>query len=254
MKSLFVVSLPRSLSTTLYYAASRALALREPNWTTGGEILNRERTRRVCRRGSRATNARFTVRDAEPDLFARVGERLGATVETEGYAYKDVVQPFVVAEWLDPAEFRVLKIERDVAEVAYAMIKRRWHYPGGAASLHRAHPWSLIEGLLRAESVLAALPGETVRYAEAVASHEPLRDALSALYPERPLAPIAYIDRRFERTRAKLEHRRESELFCQLQRTVDEVRATLAGHAPAALRPALAGLEVLSPLSAAAST
>jgi hypothetical protein len=253
MKSLFVVSLPRSLSTTLYHAAAQALRLREPTWTTGGEILNRERAR-VGRRGSRATNARFTVREAEPDLFNRVATLLDQRVEPEGFAYKDVVQPFVVADWIDPAEFCVLKIRRDVAEVAYAMIKRRWQYPGDAAFIHQSHPWALIEGLVRAESVLASLPGETVHYADAVASHEPLRDALATLYPERPLTPVEYIDRRFERTRERLEHRRcESELFSQLERCVDEVRATLAGHPTLALRPVL-DLEPLGPLSAAAST
>jgi hypothetical protein len=227
MKSLFVVSLPRSLSTTLYHAASRSLQLHEPAWTTGGEILNRDRVR-VRKRKSKLSRDRYTLRESEPDLFERTGTALAGSAEKQGFAYKDVVQPFVVAERLALGEFCVLKVERDVAEVAYAMIHRHWQYPGSAASLHGSHPWSLIEGLLRAERALAALPGETVHYADALSSHNPLSDALQRLYPESHLAPIGYIDRRFLRTRRRLqEKRRESRLFRELEHGVAAVRETL---------------------------
>jgi hypothetical protein len=232
MKSLFVVSLPRSLSTTLYYAASRSLRLHEPTWTSAGEILNGERVK-ARRRRVKTSAGRFTLRESEPDLFERTRAALSTSVERDGFAYKDVVQPFVVAEWLAPGEFCVLKVKRDVAEVAYAMIKRHWHYPGRAARLHRAQPLSLIEGLVRAEGALDSLPGETVHYADALASHEPLRNALQALYPEARLSPIGYIDRRFTRKRSRLEGRRnDSELFHDLRRAVVEVRASLDGEPP----------------------
>jgi hypothetical protein len=250
MKSLFVVSLPRSLSTTLYYSASRALRLHEPGWTSGGEILNRERFTRRQARGD-ASDARFTVRESDPGLFEQVGSLLERSIEPRGFAYKDVVQPFVVSEWLDPAEFCVLKVKRDVAEVAYAMLKRHWHYPGSAASVHDAPPWSLIEGLLRAETALDGLAGETVHYRDAVRSPEPLAGALQALYPEAAPSPVTYINRAFLRTRNRVERRRESRLFAELREMVDVVRATLAEGA------ALAGSALddrLDPLSAAAST
>jgi hypothetical protein len=249
MKSLFVVSLPRSLSTTLYHSASRSLRLLEPAWTSGGEILNRERFSRRESRG--AMGARFTVRESDPDLFEQVGLLLQDRVERRGFAYKDVVQPFVVAEWLDPSEFCVLRVKRDVAEVAFAMLKRHWHYPDAAASLHSASPRSLIEGLLRADRALDGLGGETVYYGDAVRSHEPLREALQTLYPETPLSPFAYINRGFVRTRNRVERRRESRLFAELREVVEDVRASLAAGA------ALAGSSVdrrLDPLSAAAST
>ena len=252
-KSLFVVSLPRSLSTTLYHAASRSLRLREPGWTSGGEILNRDRVR-SRRRRTRASHARFTVRESEPDLFAQIGAALAGSVEARGFAYKDVVQPFVVADWLDPAQFCVLKIRRDVAEVAYSMLKRHWHYPASAASVERGHPLALIEGLLRAERALAELPGETVHYGEALESHEPLAGALRALYPGDALSPVGYIDRRFVRTRTRLEERRrDSALFHELREAVARVRASLEGQPPP--RPVEhAALERLDPLSVAAST
>jgi hypothetical protein len=251
MKSLFVVSLPRSLSTALYHSASRSLRLHEPNWTSGGEILNRERFGRRESRAAAAAGARFTVRESDPGLFEQVGLLLEDRAERHGFAYKDVVQPFVVADWLDPSEFCVLRVKRDVAEVAYAMLKRHWHYPGAAASLHRSSPRSLIEGLLRAESALDALGGETVHYRDAVESHEPLRTALQALYPEAPLSPFAYINRAFVRTRNRVERRRESRLFAELREVVDDVRASIAAGTVLA-GSTMDGL--LDPLSAAAST
>ena len=48
--SLFVVSLPRSLSSFLYVAAARAIGLAEPAWTSDGEILNRDRVPRRLQR------------------------------------------------------------------------------------------------------------------------------------------------------------------------------------------------------------
>lgn len=250
MKSLFVVSLPRSLSTTLYYAASRSLRLLEPTWTSGGEILNRDRFTRRERRAT-ASDARFTSRESDPELFEEVGLLLERSVEPEGHAYKDVVQPFVVAEWLDPSEYCVLKVKRDVAEVAFAMLKRHWHYPGSAASLHAGPPRSLIEGLLRAEAALDGIGGETVHYRDAVRSHEPLEAALRRLYPEAPLSPSGYINRAFVRTRSRVERRRESRLFAELHDVVDDVRATLTDRASRA-GSTLDGR--LDPLSAAAST
>jgi hypothetical protein len=67
--SLFVVSLPRSLSSLLYVAAARALGLAEPAWTSDGEILNRER---VPRRMHSLTPAgeRFTLLGSAPAAFA----------------------------------------------------------------------------------------------------------------------------------------------------------------------------------------
>lgn len=229
MRSLFVVSLPRSLSTTLYHAAAHALRLREPPWTTGGEILNRDRLRIGHKRGALAGDARFTLKGEDPELFATVTDALLKTVEPHGFAYKDVVQPFVVADWLDSRAFSVLKVRREVAEVAFAMLRREWHYAGAAASLATGQPWATVEGLLRAEATIEALPGETVCYADCLTSHAPLDDALRRLYPGVPVEPVSYIDRRFARTRRRLaETRRESWFFQELQEIVGTTRERLA--------------------------
>jgi hypothetical protein len=227
MRSLFVVSLPRSLSSLLYVAAARALGLAEPGWTTDGEILNRDRVPRRLQRLAPA-DERFTLLGSRPDVFADMTSYLDRSARRHGFAYKDVVQPFVIGGWEGLGDFEVLKVRRDVAEVAYTMLKRQWLYPARAASVFEEHPWALVEGLVRAEAVLEALPGETVEYADAVLDHGPLELALGRLYPDASLAPLRYIDRGFARTRRRLEaERRGSLVFRRLEWIVSAVRERL---------------------------
>ena len=147
---------------------------------------------------------RFTLLGSAPDAFAGMTTYLDSTARRQGFAYKDVVQPFVIGGWEGLGDFEVLKVRRNVAEVAYTMLKRKWVYPARAASVFDVHPWALVEGLVRAEAVLDALPGETVEYADAVLDHDPLEAALRRLYPDAPVAPLRYIDHGFTRTRRRL--------------------------------------------------
>jgi hypothetical protein len=226
-RSLFVVSLPRSLSSLLYGAAARAVGLAEPSWTSDGEILNRDRVPRRLQ-GLAPADERFTLLGSAPDVFARMTSYLDRAASRQGFAYKDVVQPFVIGGWEGLSDFRVLKVRRNVAEVAYTMLKRQWLYPAQAASVFDAHPWALVEGLVRAEAVLEALPGETVEYADAVLDHTSLELALRRLYPDVPLELPRYVGRRFARTRLRLEaERRGSLAFRRLEWIASAVRERL---------------------------
>jgi hypothetical protein len=230
--SLFVLSLPRSLSSVLYVAAARAIGLAEPTWTSDGEILNRDRVPRRLQSHAPA-DERFTLLGSEPDAFASMTTYLDRSAERQGFAYKDVVQPFVIGGWEGLGDFKVLKVRRNVAEVAYTMLKRQWLYPARAASVFDAHPWAVVEGLVRAEAVLDALPGETVDYADAVLDHGPLEAALRRLYPDVQLVPPRYIDRGFARTRRRLEaERRSSLVFRRLEWIVSAVRERLRSDDP----------------------
>jgi hypothetical protein len=225
--SLFVVSLPRSLSSLLYVAAARAVGLKEPSWTSDGEILNRDRISR--RRQSLApADERFVLLGSAPGVFAGLTSHLDHVALRRGCAYKDVVQPFVVGGWEGLADFKVLKVRRNVADVAYTMLRRQWLYPARAASVFDAQPWALVEGLLRADAVLDVLPGESVEYADAVLDHASLEVALRSLYPDAPLAPLRYIDRGFARRRQRLEtERRDSLVLRRLEWIVSAVRERL---------------------------
>ncbi len=232
VRSLFVVSLPRSLSSLLYVAASEAIGLAVPRWTSDGEILNRDR---VSQRSQRLAPAgeRFLLLGSAPETFSSMTRYLDSTAVCRGHAYKDVVQPFVVGGWEGLGEFHLLKVRRNLAEVAYAMVKRQWWYPARAASVYDARPWSLVEGLVRAEAVLDALPGESIDYADAVVDPDPLEAALRRLYPELSPAPLRYIDRRFIRTRRRLEaDRRDSLLYRRLEGIVAAVRERLSYEEP----------------------
>jgi len=232
VRSLFVVSLPRSLSSLLYVAAAQAVGLAEPVWTSDGEILNRDRVPRRLQNLAPA-DERFTLLGSSPDAFASMTNYLDTTAVRHGHAYKDVVQPFVIGGWEGLGEFRVLKVRRNVAEVAYAMLKRQWWYPARAASVYEVRPWSLVEGLVRAEAVLDALPGETVDYADAIIDPDPLETALRRLYPDASLRQSRYIDRRFIRTRRRLEaDRRDSLLYRRIEWIVSAVRERLSYDDP----------------------
>jgi hypothetical protein len=124
-------------------------------------------------------------------------------------------------------------VRRDVAEVAYTMLKREWGYPARAASLYEEPVWSLVEGLVRADAVIDALPGVSIDYARAVRDDGALEDVLRGLYPLGPLAPIDYLDRQFVRTRRRLERDREhSFVFRRIERMVEEVRVRLGDERP----------------------
>lgn len=128
MKSLFVVSLPRSLSSIAYQAARNALGLAEPSWATDGEFLNGDRFTQFAAPVEFAFQ-KFLVPDRAPDAFAHLVAMLDRTVAAKGVAYKDVIQSFAVANWLKARKTQggegpaVLKIIPDLAHVAYSMLE-----------------------------------------------------------------------------------------------------------------------------------
>ena len=109
LHSLFVVSLPRSLSSLLYDAAAISLGLAQPGWTTDGEILNRDRVPKRLQDLAPA-DERFTLLSSAPDAFSDMTQFLDRTALRQGFAYKDVVQPFVIGGWEGLGEFKVLKV------------------------------------------------------------------------------------------------------------------------------------------------
>src|SRR4029077_4917840 len=89
------------------------------------------------------------------------------------------------------------------------------------------------EGPGRGGAAPAPPPGETVEHPHAVLGHEPLEAALRRLYPDAPFTPVGYIDRRFARTRGRLEaERRNSLVFRRLEWIVSEVRERLRSDDP----------------------
>lgn len=249
MQSLFVLALPRTLSTQVYQFARRALSLQQPGWVLDGEILNIDRYAHY--HGIRFDeSAKFTTPEHDPALVAQLDEFLDQTTVAEGFIYKDVIQPFVMAEWRGLRNFKVLKIERDVSAVAYAMLQHGWFYPQATAfikplptalqyarritpfkysdKLHRLfrHQFEdgVVRGLVRAEHILKAIPGAVVSFDELVQDETFLRNALLRLYPNAKLETTSYMDKVFQRNKARQLKRRETDEFRRLCAKVERLR------------------------------
>jgi hypothetical protein len=217
LRSLFLVSLPRSLSSLLYQRIRPALGLREPVWTSDGEILNLHRFAHLPP-GCDLDGLRFTP--PEHERFDRLTAFLDQATVPEGFFYKDVVQPFVVARWLPASGLAALRIERPLADVALAMLDRGWLYPQAAVDQAADRDpdldpeTALLAGLARAQEALAAIPGPVLRFDDLIADEEPLAAALRELYGDVP-AP-RYLDEEFKAVRAAVLARRRTERWERL--------------------------------------
>jgi hypothetical protein len=220
MRSLFVVSLPRSLSSLLYQTLRRTLGLAEPVWTSDGEVLNLHRFAHLPE-GSEVEGLRFTDPARDPERFARLGAFLDQAIVREGFLYKDVVQPFVVARWLPGSGVAALRIERPLADVAYAMSERGWLYPRAAAKSNGSPERELIAGLIRANRALAEIPGPVARFDELIHDEEPLAVALRSIYGDVPTP--RYLDDGFRAVSKEVLRRRETDRWHQLARIIQEV-------------------------------
>jgi hypothetical protein len=262
MKSLFIVSLPRSLSTHTFRVARDALGLKAPAWVRNGEILNLDLYALSTWPQLFASSHKFLIRERDPATFSDVTALLDQAVNPEGFIYKDVVNPFVVAEWAGLRNLRVLKIRRDLADVAFAMQRQGWHYPRFAApleapssfALHRIvdkYIWTtavrrllrtmwhgqatailsqdaMIRGLIRADNVLSMLPGEMVQYDDLITSEEPLRQALRRLYPEAAITAIRYIDAAFREKRKEMKERNDTRRYRSIRNRIDHLHAKMS--------------------------
>jgi len=265
LRSLFVVALPRSLSSDVLRLACHALGLREPAWVMEGEILNVDRYAHY--RGPRFDeSAKFTTRASEPRLHSRMLDLLDQITVAEGFAYKDVIQPFVLSDWRGIERFRVIRIKRDLAEIAYSMLLQGWLYPCAAArqdhqTIRARRLWqpllrrspnqsrlllplicrsrfidALLEGLTYAERALDSISGAVIHYDDLIASEDHLRQALGSLYPEVDVPPLRYMDGMFLWRRERVLARRRTSTYRDLAARRERLQLDLRGT-PAALSP-----------------
>jgi hypothetical protein len=220
-RSLFILSLPRSLSSRVYHAVREALDLAQPAWTSDGEILNYERS--VFHTGIGGA-AKFT-REEKIDRFLRIQAFLAQVTAAHGFIYKDVVQPFAAARWLAGQDFPVLKLHRRVEDVAYAMIARRWFYPADAFP-GESVTGAMLHGLRRAWDAIESVPGETVDFEDLITREEVLGEALRSLYPGATLRLRSLRGPGFERKREEVLNRRQTPLYQDLLRQARELGAS----------------------------
>ncbi|WP_372392375.1 hypothetical protein ACCQ05_20955 [Xanthomonas sp. NCPPB 3582] len=190
LPSLFVVALPRSLSTWVFESARAALNLRSPSWTSAGEILNVERWAMLSQQ---CDGGRFT-QESDRARFERWSCFLDTVVRPCDHAYKDVVQPFVTSRWLSEANgqsLRLLRVNRPLADVAWSMLEAGWHYPGVAAKVTLTNVDRVLCGLLQARAALAQLDAIDIDFDALIQGSSALSEALERLYPEASMHRIA---------------------------------------------------------------
>jgi hypothetical protein len=224
MKSLFILSLPRSFSSETFRLCRDALGLQPPIWTSEGEILNNDRS--VLYRGERFDEGlKFTRAETSPRDFARVTAFLDQIVQPEDFIYKDVVQPFVASAWLaGRSDLAVLKILPDPVHVASAIVAKGWSYPMFASDGQGGKLRQIVQGLLRAEAAILAAPGETVRFTDLVGDSSPLRDVLQRLYPEAAVPEIPYLTPEFLANREAVQQRRADPAYAMIGKLVESLR------------------------------
>ena len=223
--SLFLASLPKSLSSFTYHVCRRALDLREPSWTSDGEILNPERFV-FCREPEETGWPKYVPPEPNPLLFGQLTDFLGQITSGEDSIYKDVIQPFVVSRWLPESTLHVLKITRNLTDVVYAMQNWKWSYPQTACDrpdLSNDLEAAMIVGLDRAQRTLARLPGESIDYDDLIADETPLWQILQRLYPDRVAPRLNYLDDAFRQHREKILSRRLTDDYQRLQARVLEL-------------------------------
>lgn len=225
MLSLFVLSLPRSLSTEVHRIGCDALGLAAPLWTTAGEILNLDR---FAMNAGRFSASPKYIQRRHGAIFDAAVQFLDQAYLRDGFCYKDVTQPFVIGSWVrQNPNVRVLKIMPNIPHVAFAMMQRKWMYPTVASRQIGDEATMMIEGLLMAEGVLREVPGEEIGFDVLLQGTEALEAMLERHAEGAPLAPFG-LPEDFERRRDAVLARRSLDAFKRLEDLEYEIRTQMA--------------------------
>ncbi len=229
LPSLFVIALPRSLSSWTFERACASLRLSAPTWTSAGEILNTERWRmlREARDGDRFTPEDDAARFEQWSCF------LDDTVRPRGRAYKDVVQPFVTARWLAGAHgrtLRVMRIHRPLADIAWSMLHAGWQYPARVAMAGTDDIDRLLSGLLRAHAALAQPTAVEVDFDALITNPHTLALALARLYPEVTMPETLFDDADFRAHSDTVLARRNTPLWRELDARIQALASDVGNE------------------------
>ena len=223
LDSLFVVALPRSLSSIIYQAARHCLSLQEPRWTSDGEFLNADRF--VLIPGSPDVGQKYITRGSDGSLFTKISEFADQIVVPRGFAYKDVVQPFLIRQWLKRNPFPVLKVKRNLADVAFSMLAHHWHHPARLFPQAETIEMGVVQGLLRAQDALDSIAGIDVDFDALISDEEHLYSALASLYGDRvTVKKVKYIDSKFKLRAEQILKRRSTPQYGSILDCIDRAR------------------------------
>ena len=139
---------------------------------------------------------------------------LEQVIKPAGFLYKDVVNPFIVSEWLKARDFRVLRIKRDLTDVVFTMLSRQWFYPRRAVGECRNRAVdAMIEGLFRADAALAAVPAMQLDFDDLISEESSLQDARKKLSPDSEGLNVSYMDDSFHLRKEAVLSRRKTNAY-----------------------------------------
>jgi hypothetical protein len=214
--SLFVLSLPRSLSSAICNISSLALDLKTPEWTSDGEILNIDRVDSSIA-ADKSYFQKYSLTGLNTDPYSHMFGFLNRMVRPTGYVYKDVVQPFVMSAYLKLNNFPVLIIDRNIIDIAYSMVIRNWFYPADIViDCDLDSITKLVLGLKKAKEEIQTVEGVHLNYDEFIYDENCLQIALHELYPRKVIPNLRYINDDFKYYRDSVILRRETSLYQQL--------------------------------------
>jgi hypothetical protein len=108
--------------------------------------------------------------------------------------------------------------------VGRRLLRERWH--GRATAMLCTD--AMILGLLRAERVLAKIPGESIQYDDLIAGEDALQQAMVRMYPQAAIGPLRYIDDAFRKAREAATARKATQRYKSLRKRIEVLRETLA--------------------------
>jgi hypothetical protein len=99
-----------------------------------------------------------------------------------------------------------------------------WYYPQNATRAFGTELQRSIDGLIRAERVLASIPGEEISFASLQEDKDALPAALRRLYPGAELKPMSHMNAAFEDRVRHIARRRNAPGYRWLAERVEEMR------------------------------
>ncbi|MEL7146119.1 MAG: hypothetical protein AAFO69_07100 [Bacteroidota bacterium] len=195
-----------------------------PGWTSSGEITNSDRfsPEEHQKHGS---IPKFLRGDQNLEMAKKVRRLLDLNIKPQEYVYKDVVQPFLVTEWLAAEQYPTIIIHRNPVDVAIAMWQRDWYYPANVTSSGSSLKKQLMTGLYDAQSALATVRGVAIQFEHLLKDEVVIQSALKDLYNSNNIPVVRYLSPAFKEYSKQIDQRKKSNLYEEFNNIYQELKS-----------------------------
>lgn len=229
-KSFIIFGVPKSGSSSLYSTLCGALPfLEKPVYTTVGEFMNFERNIHLkvendihMLRGGEKTDMLGHLVD---NGFRRRIQFIDHLVQREGFLYKDVVQPFLVASWFQEENYPLdaIFIDRPIEQVIY-------RHEVADQIQGREDIENLASTFIEAKNKLLELSIPKLDFDDFIFDEDVLKKIVSDIYSDTEVEDqvkwpeLNYIDDDFKEKRENRLKDRESERFSEVSDIISQVK------------------------------